>query len=283
VVLFADTLSYVRLYRHDASCHMTIEQSVRPRQQQGIQSVEIGMHVLGAIESRGGPASLSEVAATANMRPNKAHRYLVSLMRVGLVIQDKATSLYDLGPTARRLGIEALRRNDEVGVASTHVTTLRDKTGHTVNLSVWTDAGPALVRWDTGRHVLPITFRVGSVLPILESSVGRVFLAYLPRAQTQAAIAAQQRKQESAKLAARDVDAIVEEVTAAGFAYTARALVPGLAAIAAPVLDRERGLVMVIGIALPVRLATPKTRSRLTAQLLAAVDNVSVSLGYLRP
>jgi DNA-binding IclR family transcriptional regulator len=61
---------------------------------------------------------------------------------------------------------------------------LRDGTGHTVNVAVWGDAGPELVRWDTGAHALPIVVRVGSVLPLLDSAVGLVFFAHLDAATT---------------------------------------------------------------------------------------------------
>jgi DNA-binding IclR family transcriptional regulator len=251
------------------------------RRQQGIQSVEVGMRVLEAIEAHGGPASLSEVAAASGMPANKAHRYLVSLGRAGFVAQDRLNGVYDLGPAARRLGVEALRRNDEVSIASARVMALRDETGHTINLSVWSESGPTIVRWDTGRHALSITFRVGSVLPLLESSVGRVFLAYLPRAQTRAVLAQQQRRQETGGMPAAKVNAIAEQVSQAGFAYTTAALVPGLAALAAPVLAVDRELLMVVGLALPARLARGRTLSRLSDELTAAVDEISASLGQI--
>jgi DNA-binding IclR family transcriptional regulator len=214
------------------------------------------------------------------MQANKTHRYLVSLMRAGMVVQDRATGRYDLGPAARRLGIQALRRNHEVSIAAGHVSVLRNETGPTVNLSVWTDPGPTLVRWDTGAHVLPITFRVGSVLPILESSVGRAFLAYLPRADTRRAIAEQQRKQGTAKPSAKEIDAIIAEVTTDGVAYTARAILPGLGALAAPVLDGDGRPVVVIGTAFPLHLVGARERARLTKQLLAVTRRISADLGY---
>jgi DNA-binding IclR family transcriptional regulator len=253
------------------------------RPQQGIQSVEIGMRVLEAIESRGGPGTLSEIAAAAGMPANKAHRYLVSLVRAGLVVQDRVSSLYDLGPGARRLGVEALRRNDEVSLASGHVSGLRDELGHTVNLSVWTDLGPTIVRWDTGWHALPITFRVGSVLPLLESSVGRVFLSFLPREMTRDALRAQQDKQETQTLPEKEIEALRREVVGKGFAYTARAIVPALSAVAAPVLGAEGELLMVMGIAFPARMADKGTIATLTARLRTVVDDVSVGLGQAPP
>ncbi len=239
------------------------------------------MRVMGAIEKRGGPVALSELAAAAGMPANKAHRYVVSLMRSGFVVQDRLSGVYDLGPAARRLGVEALRRSDEVGTASAHVMALRDETGHTINLSVWSDGGPTIVRWDTGWHALSITFRVGSVLPLLESSVGRVFLAYLPRAQARAGLSRQQREHQTDGVSAAKVDAIVEQTLKAGVAYTTGALVPGLAALAAPVLAADRELLMVVGMALPARLAQGKELSRLTRMLTSAVGEISANLGYV--
>lgn len=251
------------------------------RRQQGIQSVEIGMRLLEAVEAIGGPATLSELAGASGMPPNKAHRYLVSLMRGGLVIQDAMSGRYDLGPAARRLGLEALRRSDDVSIASARVLALRDETGHTVNLAIWTDAGPTIVRWDTGWHALAVTFRVGSVLPLLESSVGRVFLSYLPRAQTRAVLAEQQRNHLTGTIDAVEIDALIAEVTGAGMALTSSSLIPGLAAVAAPVMGSGDELLMVVGVALPARLARGRTLSQLQTRLVSVVGEISRTLGHV--
>ena len=39
------------------------------------------------------------------MSAAKAHRYLVSFQRLGLVTQDSRTARYDLGPAALKLGL----------------------------------------------------------------------------------------------------------------------------------------------------------------------------------
>src|SRR5690242_5309786 len=75
---------------------------------QGIQSVEIAMTVLLALENGSGPMSLTALAAASGMTASKVHRYLVSLSRIGLVAQSRSTGLYDMGPSLRRLGVEAL-------------------------------------------------------------------------------------------------------------------------------------------------------------------------------
>ena len=66
----------------------------------GIQSVEVGFALLQALIDAPGPLALKDLAAAAGMPAAKAHRYLVSYQRSGLVKQDAATSRYDLGPMA---------------------------------------------------------------------------------------------------------------------------------------------------------------------------------------
>ncbi len=121
--------------------------------------------------------SLTQIAAGAGMQPSKAHRYLVSLARVGLVAQSPSSGRYDMGPSMRRLGVESLRRMDEVALVSEHLTELRDRTSHAVNLAVWGDHGPVVVRWEYGAHALPITVRVGATMPLLTSAMGGAFLS----------------------------------------------------------------------------------------------------------
>lgn len=75
---------------------------------------------------------------------------------------------------ARRVGVEALRRSDEVGPATGHAVALRDRTQRTANMATWSDAGLVIIRWDHGAYPLPVTNRVGSTLPCsTPSSTGR--------------------------------------------------------------------------------------------------------------
>ncbi|MGW1458507.1 helix-turn-helix domain-containing protein [Streptomyces albidoflavus] len=109
--------------------------------------------------------SLTQIATASGTQPSKAHRYLVSLARAGLVVRSPGSGRYDLGPAMRRLGVESLRRMDEVALVGEHLPGLRDRTTHAVNLSRWGDHGPVVVRWEYGAHALPITVRSGATMP----------------------------------------------------------------------------------------------------------------------
>ena len=260
---------------------VTSADAVRDRQsRQGIQSVEIAMTVLLALEAGAGPMSLSQIAARSSMQPSKAHRYLVSLSRAGLVAQAPTSGLYDLGPALRRLGAEALRRMDEVGLASEHLPGLRDRTQHSVNLAVWGDNGPVVVRWDYGAYALPITVRVGATMPLLASAVGRVFLAYLPQTLTAPVLKAQYGPDDSKPFDDDEIEQVKATVRGEGVAFTSGSLIPGLASLAAPVFTTGASLPLAVAIALPKQQATPRVLRSLCTELLATTAAISAELGY---
>ena len=74
----------------------------------GVQSLEVGMSLLKAMVAGQQAMMLKDIAAAADMPASKAHRYLVSLIRSGLVEQDPLSSRYTLGPFALNLGLVAL-------------------------------------------------------------------------------------------------------------------------------------------------------------------------------
>ena len=250
---------------------------------QGIQSVELAMTVLQAIEQGLGPMALTQIAAAAGMAPSKAHRYLVSLGRVGLVVQSQRNGLYDLGPAMRRLGIESLRRMDEVGLASEHLPGLRDRTRHAVNLAVWGDHGPVLVRWDYGAYALPITVRVGATMPMLTSSVGRVYLTHLPATITTPVLAGQLATDRIDEPTTKEIARIRAQVLDRGVAVTSGGVIPGVASVAAPVFAAGESLPLVVAVALPARLASQATLDEVTAELLRTTAAIAVDLGGTDP
>jgi DNA-binding IclR family transcriptional regulator len=249
---------------------------------QGIQSVELAMTVLRALEEGRGPMSLTQLAAASGMGASKAHRYLVSLGRVGLVTQSRSSGLYDMGPSLRRLGMEALRRMDEVSLASEHLPGLRDRTRHAVNLAVWGEHGPVIVRWDYGSYALPITVRVGATLPMLSSSVGRVYLAHLPETLTGPVLRGERESGTHADVSDAEIARIKETVLRDGVALTSGGVIPGVTSAAAPVFTAG-SLPLVVAIALPAREATDEVLAAVTAELRSTTTAMSAELGHSAP
>jgi DNA-binding IclR family transcriptional regulator len=247
---------------------------------QGIQAVENAMTVLLALERGAGPMTLTQIAESCGMQASKVHRYLVSLGRVGLVSQSPRSGRYDLGPSMRRLGAEALRRMDEVGVASEYLADLRDRTKHAVALVAWGENGPVAMRWEYGAYPLPITVRVGSTLPVLTTSAGHVFLSYLPDALTEPIVRAARAADPSGP-SNKEIARIKGDVHRQGFAVTTDAMIPGATAVAAPVFATEASLPLVVVIVLPRPHTAPAVVAQMCTELLSTTKAVSAELGHL--
>jgi len=212
--------------------------------QQGVRSVELGMTLLQALAARPrAPLSLSEIAADAGMAPAKAHRYLVSLIRAGMVEQDRASGRYRLGGAALNVGLAALSARDVMRLAGEALERLREAIDETVLLAVWGNRGPVVVRWEEAGRPITTNVRAGSVMPLLNSSTGRVFAAFLPEAATRAMLAEEAAR---APALAAGYAAVLAETRAHGLGRVEGDLLPGVAALSAPVFDHQDELVAVI-------------------------------------
>src|SRR3954469_22739780 len=151
------------------------------KERAGIQSVEVGFGLLQVLGEAAGPLMLRDLARAANMSAAKAHRYLVSFQRLQLVVQDGASTRYDLGPAALKLGLASLSRLDAVKLARERVTLLMEEIGHTLALAVWGNHGPTIVHWEESPQAVTVNLRLGDVMPLLSSATGRCFAAYLSK------------------------------------------------------------------------------------------------------
>ena len=246
---------------------------------QGIQSVEIAGRVLRALELNRGPMTLSQLAAATEMGASKMHRYLVSLSRVGLVSQSRSSGVYDMGMALRSLGVEALRRTEEVNVASEFGPELRDRTGHSINLAVWSEHGPVIVRWEYGSYPLPITVRVGATMPLVTSSHGLVFLAHLPSVATRRLLMEEVSGGGGARDRRLELDELLEKVRGDGYAVTSGNIIPGVTTVAAPVFSAGDSMPLSIAVAMPARSADDSEMARVVEELRKTSTAISRALG----
>lgn len=164
---------------------MSSELAGNPSSQQGIQSVEVAAPLLRVLSMASGSLSLSLLAKAAGMPAAKAHRYLVSLIRVGLVEQNIRSGEYDLGPLALELGLASLGRLDAVKLAEETMRSLRDVTSETVALAIWGNMGPTYIRLMQSRRPITVNLQIGSVMPMTYTASGLCFAAYLPKNETE--------------------------------------------------------------------------------------------------
>jgi DNA-binding IclR family transcriptional regulator len=260
-------------------------------QRAGIQSVEVGFGLLDVLSNAGTPLNLRDLAVQANMSAAKAHRYLVSFQRLGLVVQDAATTRYDLGPAALKLGLASLARIDAVKLARARISSLMARIGQTLALSVWGNQGPTIVHWEESPQVITVNLRLGDVMPLLSSATGLCFSAFMATrqkaAKTRLDVLLKAELARIQKLGRQDlpgtlqaVNALLDEARQHGAARVINTLLPGVGGFCAPVFDADGH--MVLGMVALGSMASfdAAYNGAVAAPLKAAAQQLSSDLGY---
>lgn len=221
--------------------------------QAGIQSVEVGFALLNALANARAPMMLRDLGTAAGMSAAKAHRYLVSFQRLGLVVQDEHNARYDLGPAALKLGLASLERLDGVKLARARMDDLMREVGQTLAIAVWGNHGPTIVHWQESPQAVTVNLRLGDVMPLLTSATGRCFAAYArPEAIAATLKAEVTALAKMATTALRNdvpttmaaAQALLAQTRQHGLGRVEGTLLPGIAGFCAPVFDASGHLVL---------------------------------------
>jgi DNA-binding IclR family transcriptional regulator len=217
---------------------------------QRVQSAETGMVVLKGLARLGGKASLTALAAHVEESPAKVHRYLASLMEEGLVAQNGGSQHYHLGAEAIQIGLAAMRQADPIRIAEPSLLRLRESLEVTCFVAVMGNRGPTVVRFEEPGLPVTVNVRVGSVMSILWSATGRVFLGLLDGSRVRA-LAEDEWAAAPADLRAQlntddPIGTLRRQVQASRCAVVRDTYQRGISAVAAPLFDHAGHVCAVI-------------------------------------
>ena len=265
--------------------------ATRESDSRGIQSIEVGGRLLLALAHHGQPLALKDLAAAADMSAGKAHPYLVSFIKLGLVERETEGGRYGLGPLALQMGLIGLQQYDPVRLATERIDELARATGHTVAIAVWGHRGPTLVRIAEAPTPVHVSMRHGTVMSIPDTASGRLFAAFGPHAAVQEALADEARRAEAPARPARAraggrfglgtaFDRVVDQVRADGIACIDGVALPGLSAVSVPVFDARGQLVLSLTAIGPSAVFDAAVDGAVAARLKPAALRLSVRLGW---
>jgi DNA-binding IclR family transcriptional regulator len=249
------------------------------RQQIGVQSVEIAARLLKTLAQLGGPQTLKDFSAAAGLSPAKAHRYLVSLIREGLIEQSSIDGRYDFGGAAREIGRAAINRLDIMRIGAPLLVDLRNVLQQTVFLGVWGNDGPTVLYWLDVPRPVSVIIRPGSILPLLTSALGLVCAAYLPPDLTKKRITKEIAEHKRSGLDFPVKSEAVADVRARGFSLVRGDLIRGIDAMAVPVLDFKKDLVAVLAAVGPSKSIDVSSKGKSVRELKLAAKKFVSQIG----
>jgi DNA-binding IclR family transcriptional regulator len=215
----------------------------------GIQSIEIGFRIVDFLVNAGKPVPLKDIAKGTSIAPSNLNFYLVSLVKVGIASQEQSTGFYGLGPYTLKLGLAGLEQFDILAVARDRMVDLANSLGHSVFLGVWGNNGPTIVHRVDAVHSRPVfELRIGSVLPVLRSALGRIFMAHLPEQMTSTLVDAEMADAVRLAAAGRSTDvprnrlelqALIAQIQKSGMSRCRSGLLSDFTAMSAPIFDHS--------------------------------------------
>lgn len=227
---------------------------------------------------------LKELAQKAGFAQARAHAYLVSFRKIGLVEQDATTGRYHLGPFALEIGLARMRISDPMHVASDCAIALAKQTHLNVAVVVWGTYGPTVVQNEESTSHINISTRPGTIFSLSGSASGRVFAAFLPEKIVSEALRLERKEMSGSRqigtplpLSKADIDAIRKR----GYSIIDKPPVPGIVAISAPVFDHVGQLMFAITIFGHEPVVLEKAETEFIPALLAETRKLSSDFGYV--
>ncbi|WP_024333553.1 IclR family transcriptional regulator [Desulfotignum balticum] len=215
----------------------------------GVQSFEIGMYILQVILNGPRGMKLKEIATAAGMPSSKVHRYIVSMVRSGLIEQDEDSSQYDLGPLAMNIGLVAVDRINRIKFGIKAISELCTETNETTALSTWSINGPVVVRWMRPSRAVAVSVMTGTALSMVTTASGCAFGAYLSPEKYDHLLKSELNSPNlPEKFRSRSaIEKLFERTREMGVAIVeGHHVASGVAAVGAPVFDAKNEIVLVI-------------------------------------
>ncbi|WP_329000803.1 IclR family transcriptional regulator [Kribbella sp. NBC_00709] len=245
-----------------------------------IQSVDRAIRILGVLQGAR-RLSLSEVAARLDLPPSTVHGILKTLQAHSMVVQDRDSNRYQLGPAVLKLGNIYLDTLELRSRAATWSEELARRSGYAVRTGVLTFDEVVIIHHEPrpdGSRQMP---EVGIVIPSHASALGKALLAFLPDQAGELLSDGKLRSMTSETVI--DPAALrsqLAEVAREALATEREEAVLGEAGIAAPIFDASGIAVGAIGVVLPA-VDWPPAETTVTA-VREAARNISRELGAPR-
>jgi DNA-binding IclR family transcriptional regulator len=225
-----------------------------PARSGGVDAVEVVGTILHAVVDLPRPVRLKDLEERTGIASAKLHRYLVSMIRSGLVSREPGGHRYDFGLLAYRMGQVAVHENSALSMLEPRfeefVGTLdKPSLGQSVCIGQWIGHGATMVRWFESSSPLSIRTKPGLALSVTASATAKLLAAYLPRELTEPLV--RQELSERSECIGAEVEAVFREYAAIrknGIASSHGARRKGLNALSVPLVDHQGNVIAAVTI-----------------------------------
>jgi DNA-binding IclR family transcriptional regulator len=243
----------------------------------GTGTLDLALRLLEYLAHRSQPAPLGTIAKEFSASKATVYRHLQTLARQGFVHQEQHTGAYEAGIKLVVLGEAARGRFDIVRAARDELTALRNATRQAATVCSMVQDALVVLDLVQGQTVIEFGIRPGTRLALHSSAHGKVWLAFSTEAALAPALAASGRPDRTQKPAFSQE---IAKVRRRGWATAPSAVVDGVNALAAPVLDHSARIVGSIAIVGATQFIPPEPGRTQIDAVVGAARRISRALGW---
>lgn len=244
-----------------------------------VQSLERGLAVLTAFSDENPKLTLADAAKLTGLSRATARRILHTLEALHYV---RSTGrLYELTPKVLDIGYAYLSSLQLGEIALPYMESLSDRIHESVSAAVLDGFDIVYVARVPTRKIMRLSLALGSRLPAVNTSMGRVLLANLGDTEREAFVQHVQLEAHTDRTT-MDRASLLDQLTAIrtqGWALVDQELEEGLRSIAAPLCDRTGRVVAALNVGTQAGLVSLKElRSELLPELVRTAREISAQL-----
>lgn len=242
-----------------------------------VQALSRGLDVIRAFTAETPKMTLTEVAERTGLTRAAARRFLLTLVEDGYAATNG--KLFWLLPRTLDLGFAYLSTLSFWDQAQTELTEVVREIGESCSASVLDGGEIVYVSRVAANRIMTVGLHIGSRLPALFSSMGRVMLADLPDADLDKRLA-QGPFPALTENTITDPDVLrttIKTIRGQGYALTNQELEIGLLSIAVPLRNRAGRVVAAINVSTHASRRTPEDlRTTVLPVLQRAADRIGL-------
>ena len=205
-----------------------------------VNSLKKGLNILETFTPENPKLKLQELTLSTGMPKTTVFRFLHTLTALNYIRFDTKTREYFLGPKVMSLGYATLSGIDLREIARPYLEELSQSSGQNVNIGILDGTEVVYIERITKRHLISTDRTVGSRVSLYETAIGRAILAYLKQEKFEELwreLLADPEAREHFGKRPEQFLTLLEAVRRNGYSVSNEEFIPGIRAIAAPIIS----------------------------------------------
>ncbi len=246
-----------------------------------IRSVSLvrGLMVLESFNQKKDNYTLSELAKYLSIPKSSLHRIVKDLSQMNYLRYEELSKRYYLGTRVLSLGFSLLESMELREIARPYLERLSQECNKTINLAIFDKEEMVYIERIRVPGIRTVNVGVGNRLPLWNTSVGRIFLAYIDPEEVNEMLV---KAKESPEFKIDEIRLfnILARIREEGFVVVDQEFLWGILTLAVPIFSPS-GIIGAINlVGEPETVSTETLRNEYAPRLMKVGKELSQALGY---